>query len=343
MLRLPSFKLRSVTRVEDAVEILVGEGNKARIVSGGTDLYPNMKRRHQKAETVVSLRGIESLHGIHGEPGQEIQIGAMTTLDEIVAHEGLAAAYPAFVRAVESVSSPILRNMGTIGGNLCLDTRCTYLNQSEEWRRSIDYCMKAEGSICWVAPSSPRCWAVSSSDSAPILCAIDAKVRLVGKDGERVISCHDLFNDDGMEYLTKDPDEILTEVILPVPDGSRSSFWKLRRRGSIDFAVLSAAPSLKLDKDNVVESARIYMGAVKSFPSRAAAVEELLVGKTLNEETIAAASEKARKDSIPMDNTDFVARWRGKMTVKYMEAALLEIAGLETGRLSPRHGRSLVG
>jgi 4-hydroxybenzoyl-CoA reductase subunit beta len=336
MLRLPPFQLRQATSAKDAAMVLADD-EKARVVAGGTDLYPNMKRRHQMADTVVSLGGLEELHGITVEPGGEIRIGAMTTLSEVAANPKVRESHPALARAVTSISSPVLRNMGTLGGNLCLDTRCTYYNQNEEWRRSINYCMKEAGEVCWVAPSSPRCWAISASDSAPMLCALGAKVRLVSKDDDRVIDLPDLYNEDGIDYLTKKRDEILTEVIVPPANGERAAFWKLRRRGSIDFAVLTVAPVVSMDAGGVVEEARIYMGAIKSFPSPATAVAESLVGKKLDEETIAQAAKLARKAAIPMDNTDFVARWRGHMTVKYMEAALRDVAGLEQQRLDPRH------
>ena len=168
MLRLPPFKLRVPASVEEAAAILAGEGADARLVAGGTDLWPNMKRRHQKAGTVVSLMAIPELRGVeNGGASGEIRLGGTAILDDLARDERLRTRYPALVRAIASISSPPLRNMGTIGGNVCVDTRCTYYNQTEEWRRSIDFCMKEEGTICWVAPSSPRCWAHSASDSAP--------------------------------------------------------------------------------------------------------------------------------------------------------------------------------
>ncbi len=185
MLRLPKFEFRSAESVEDAVRVLAGEGaavGRARVVAGGTDLWPNFKRRHQKADVVVGLSGITELSGvrIHGET----TLGATTTLSEIERHPGIREHYPALARAVASISSPPLRNMGTLGGNVCVDTRCTYYNQTEEWRRSIDYCMKEEGEICWVAPSSPRCWAHSASDSAPMLAASTGGPRLGGRGAD---------------------------------------------------------------------------------------------------------------------------------------------------------------
>jgi 4-hydroxybenzoyl-CoA reductase subunit beta len=297
-----------------------------------------MKRRHQKAQAVVSLMGIPGLSGI--DVNGEIHIGATTLLDDVARHPAIRERYPAFAAAVQSISSPPLRNMGTIGGNLCVDTRCTYYNQTEDWRRSIDYCMKEEGTICWVATSSPRCWAHTASDSAPMAIALGARVKLVSKDGERAIPVEDLYKEDGIDYLAKRPDEILTSLYLPAGSDAtrcRSAFWKLRRRGSIDFAVLSSAVALWTDKAGVVEKARIYLGAVGSYPVHAQEASDFLGGKELTPEVIAEAARLARKPSYPMDNTDFAPQWRGAMVVKYTEAALREAAGLPVERLGPKH------
>ncbi len=337
MMRLPPFRLRHAHDVLEAVSILAGEPGTTRAVAGGTDLWPNMKRRHQMADTVVTLGRIDTLRGVRGDPGTGMRIGALTRLVEIAEHPIVRGAYPAFARAVASISSPLLRNMGTIGGNLCLDTRCTYSNQHEEWRRSIASCMKAEGEICWVAPGSPRCWAISASDAAPILCALGARVRLVGPAGERAIDLPALYRDDGIAYLTKKPDEILTEVLLPPAGSHKAAFWKLRRRGPIDFAVLTAAAVVWLDGRGAVERASVYLGAVNSYPTPVAEAAVALAGAPLTAERIHAAAESARKAATPMDNTDFAARWRGQMTVRYLEAALREIAGLDPGILPPKH------
>lgn len=324
------------------------EGRQIRLVAGGTDLWPNMKRRHQSADTVISLRGIHELGGV-GEAGAELRLGATTTLSKAALDPIVRGRYPALARAVTSISTPVLRNMGTLGGNLCLDTRCTYYNQNEEWRRSIDYCMKEAGTVCWVAPGSPRCWAISASDSAPILCALKARVRLVSSAGERVIAVEDLFVDDGIDYLAKRPDEILTEVLLPAASshpneghsgnsaGCRAAFWKLRRRGSIDFAVLTAAVAVWTERSGIVTDARIFLGAVASHPSSAEKAATVLLGKPLTSESIAEASHLARKAATPLDNTDFHAQWRGTMVERYVEAALCDCAGLDHQRLPPKH------
>jgi 4-hydroxybenzoyl-CoA reductase subunit beta len=345
MLRLPRFVLRQPKTLAEAADMLASEGGaegRARVVAGGTDLWPNMKRRHQKADVVIALSGIPELHGVRAPEsgGGDVTLGAAATLTEVAEHPAVRERYPALARAVESISSPPLRNMGTLGGNVCVDTRCTYYNQTEEWRRSIDYCMKEEGTICWVAPSSPRCWAHSASDSAPMLAALGATVRLVSHEGERTVPVADLYRDDGIDYLAKRPDEIVAEVTLPADAGRdrvASSFWKLRRRGSIDFAVLSVAAAIRTDASGEVTDARIFLGAVSSRPSEAGKAAEALLGKPLSAETIAAAAKLARRDSTPMDNTDFQAQWRGAVVPKYVEAALRECAGLPVERLAPNH------
>src|SRR5207249_3039565 len=183
-----------------------------------------------------------------------------TTLSAVAVHPEIAAHYPALATAAGLVSSPQLRNMGTIGGNVCVDTRCNYYNQSYEWRKAVGFCMKRDGAICLVAPRSPRCWAVSSSDTAPVLWSLGARVRLRSAAGERTIPVETLFRDDGIEYLAKRPDEILTDILLPPADGWRSAYLKLRRRGSFDFPVLGVAVAVQMEGD-VVRDARIVVGA----------------------------------------------------------------------------------
>lgn len=319
-----------------------GEGAIARVVAGGTDLWPNMKRRHQKAASVISLMRIPDLQDVRGDG--EVRIGATTLLSDLERHPALQHRFPGLVTAIASISSPPLRNMSTLGGNVCVDTRCTYYNQTEDWRRSIDYCMKEEGTICWVATSSPRCWAHAASDSAPMLTALGARIALRSHDGERIIPIDQLYQDDGIEYLRKRPDELVTEILLPAEsDASRvkTAFWKLRRRGSIDFAVLSVAVALRIEPSGVVEDARIVLGAVSSAPVVASQAAAVLIGRPLSEESIAEAAALARRPATPLDNTDFQAQWRGAMVTRYTEAALREAAGLEPRNLSPHHPHNL--
>jgi 4-hydroxybenzoyl-CoA reductase subunit beta len=217
--------------------------------------------------------------------------------------------------------------MGTLGGNVCVDTRCNYYNQSYEWRKAVNFCMKKDGEICLVAPGSSRCWAVSSSDTAPMLWSLGASVRLAGPNGERVISMPALYQDDGIEYLSKQPGEVATAIVLPPADGWRSTYLKLRRRGSIDFPILGVAVALRMDGDTVREAA-ITLGAVASQPRPTPAAAALLVGQRLTPDLIDRVADAAFKPSKPLDNTDLTHPYRKKMTRVFVARALRQLAGL---------------
>jgi 4-hydroxybenzoyl-CoA reductase subunit beta len=214
--------------------------------------------------------------------------------------------------------------MGTLGGNLCLDTRCNYYDQTYEWRKAIDFCMKKDGKICWVAPSSPRCWAVNSSDLAPVMIALDAQYLLAGPSGERVVPAGRFYHNDGINYLTKQPDEILTAVRLPAPNGWDATYLKLRRRGSFDFPVLGVAAWVQWE-GATVRAARIVLGAVASHPQEVADAAQAIIGTELEDDAIDGAALAAFKPSKPMDNTDFGLSWRKEMTRTFVKRALLEL------------------
>ena len=329
MLRLPAFRFLQPRTLSDALRMKADAGPDATWVAGGTDLYPNMKRRQQTPATVISLMGVPELTGAGSrEPGAVL--GAALTLTQVAQSPGLRRGYPAIARAAELVSTPLLRNMGTLGGNLCLDTRCNYYDQSYEWRKAIDFCMKKDGAICWVAPSSPRCWAVSSTDVAPVMVALGAEYRLVGPRGERVVPASRFYHNDGIDYLTKRPDEILVDVRLPAPDGWDCVYHKLRRRGSFDFPVLGVAAWIRWEGRGTgdwgrVADARIVLGGVASYPQEVTAAGAALSGTALDDDAIAAAAAAAYKPAKPMDNTDFDLSWRKQMTRVYVSRALEEI------------------
>ena len=328
MLRLPEFGYLEPKSVRQALKMKRDAGPDGMYVAGGTDLYPNMKRRHQTPRVVISLAGIRALGRITGGTGGSgLSVGAGVTLTELHKHKRLARRYAALARAAELVSTPLLRNMGTFGGNLCLDTRCNYYNQTYEWRKAINFCMKRDGDICWVAPSSPRCWAVQSSDTAPVAVALGAEFVLAGPDDSRTVPATQFFNDDGIRYLNKHPDEILTEVRLPPANGWDATYWKLRRRGSFDFPVLSVAAAARLADDGTVEAARIVLGAVASRPLLCAAASKTLVGGQLSDTAIAEAGLLAAKPAKPMDNTDFTLHWRKRVTAEFVGYALRELRG----------------
>ncbi len=324
MMRLPKFTYLQPRSIGEAVKMISDAGPTAMFVSGGTDLYPNMKRRQQVPKTVIGLGRVRDLSRKRGSPAEGVVLGAGMTLTRVCEDKAMKAAYPALATAAGLIATPLIRNMGTIGGNLLLDTRCNYYDQNYEWRKSINFCMKKDGDICWVAPSSPRCWAVQSSDCVPVVVAIGAKVKLVSRDGERLIEAKDLYNDDGIEYLRKRPDELLTEIHLPAVNGWKAAFAKLRRRGSFDFPVLNCAAWVKLAGTTVTE-ARIIIGAVGSHPIEAVEAAKLLIGKPLTDEQIKAAGDAAFAPAKPLDNTDFMMGWRKEMVRHYVGLALREV------------------
>lgn len=327
MIRLPPFTYLSPVSVGDAVKLMADHGPEAMLVAGGTDLYPNLKRRQFEPRVLVGLRGIRDLEGVRRARDGGLAIGAGTTLTTVSRHHEVRGPYAALATAAGAVSTPQLRNMGTLGGNVCVDTRCNYYNQSYQWRKAVNFCMKKDGEICLVAPGSPRCWAVSSSDTAPVLWSLAASVRLAGPGGERVIPISALYQDDGIQYLTKQRGEIVTEIVLPPADGVRSAYRKLRRRGSFDFPVLGVAAAVRMDGERVID-ARIVLGAVASQPREAPEAARLLVGERLTAEVIERAADAAYRPAKPLDNTDLTHPYRKKMTRVYVARALRSLAGL---------------
>ena len=325
MMRLPPFTYLAPVSVGDAVKLIADHGPEAMLVAGGTDLYPNMKRRQFEPTVLVGLRGIRDIVGVSGSARTGVAIGAGTTLIAVSSHAEIARHYPGLAEASGVVSSPQVRNMATLGGNVCVDTRCNYYNQSYEWRKAVNFCMKKDGDICLVAPGSSRCWAVSSSDTAPMLWSLGASVRLAGPTGERVIPISALYQDDGIEYLAKQPGEVLTAIELPPADGWRSTYLKLSRRGAFDFPILGVAVALRMDGETVREAA-ITLGAVASQPRPTPAAAALLVGERLTPELIDRVADAAYKPSKPLDNTDLTHPYRKKMTRVFVARALRQLA-----------------
>src|SRR5258707_3559758 len=241
MMRLPKFDYRSPRAFAEAVKIIGDPGPYAESVAGGTDLYPSMKRRQQMPRTVISVMRLAELNKIDGDGKGGLRIGASVLLSDIVEHPIIKRDYPVIASAARTISTPLLRNMGTIGGNLLLDTRCNYYNQNYEWRPGGNFGLKKDGDVCWVAPGSSKCWAVQSSDLVPVMVAVGAKFRLASTLGERMIDAAGFYNDDGIDYLKKRADELLVDIHLPPIDGWRASYQKLRRRGAFDFPVLGVA------------------------------------------------------------------------------------------------------
>jgi 4-hydroxybenzoyl-CoA reductase subunit beta len=322
MLRLPRFRYLRPKTAREAARMASDLGTRAMFVAGGTDLFPKLKRRQFEVEALIGLDFLP--RAIH-RGKDETLVDAGVTLAAASADADLRAGYRGYADAAGLVSSPPLRNAGTIGGNLCVDTRCNYYDMTYEWRKAAGFCMKKDGDICLVAPSSSRCWAVSSSDTAPMAIALGALVRLVGPDDDRELPVAALYRDDGIDYLAKQPYEVITSLQFQAPDGTTTAYVKLRRRGSIDFPIAGAAVALRLD-GGIVTSCRIVLSAVASHPVEAAAAGEFMVGKQIDEESVRAAAEIAARPAKPLDNADLSHFWRKRMVRVVVEQALQRAA-----------------
>ncbi|MDP1610987.1 MAG: 4-hydroxybenzoyl-CoA reductase subunit beta [Sulfuritalea sp.] len=275
---LPNFQLLRPTTAADAVAMRAANAA-SRYIAGGTDLLPNIRRGLMQPEVVIDLGGIADLSYIEQGP-DAIRIGAGTTLAKIAAHPALRRHFAALAEAAEAVAGPTHRVAATLGGNLCLDTRCVYYNQSESWREGNHYCMKLKGEGCRVAKKSRRCYAAFSGDVAPALIALDAEVEILGPSGSRRVASADFYRDDGMAWLTLGADELLTGVRVPLQDGWRSAYEKVRVRGAIDFPLAGVAVALKR-KGDVLDGLRIACTGVASRPLAIDGLAELQ-GKTLD-------------------------------------------------------------
>src|SRR5438445_2489647 len=335
MLRLPRLRYLRPRSVEEAAEMAATNPGSA-FIAGGTDLVPNLKRQQFDVSALISLNGLGDTAVVDGDADGGLTIGAGATLDELARHPALDGAFQALAQACDQVSTPQVRCMGTLGGNLLVDPRCNYYNQTYSWRKAVGFCLKKDGDICLVARSSPRCWAVSSSDSAPVALALAATVTLHGGGGNRRITAAHLYQDDGIDYTTKRRDEVITAIHLPAVDGRMTSaYWKLRRRPSFDFPILGVAVAITW-ADGVVRHARGALGAVGSQPVDITALLQPLQVNRPDGDAIAAAAEAADKPSRPLDNTDLSHYWRKRMTKVYIERALREACGLPPldGRLT---------
>lgn len=317
MLRLPKFRFVAPPTLEEAIRLRTEHLERAMYVAGGTDVYPKMKRRQFQPELVIALGKIVPDEISNGAG---LRIGAGATLTEVSEHPKVREGYRALAEAAGLVSTPQLRNMGTIGGNICLDTRCNWYDQSLFWRTAEGFCMKTNAEVvCRVATSSPRCLAVASADTVPALIALGAVVHIVGPNGERTVDLADCYREDGIRYLTLVPGEIVTEVRLPASDGWRSTYVKLRDRNSFDFPIAGVAAAVRWDGGTVAD-ARV---AITALASRPVAVDaSALRGTKLDDEAIAAVADAVHKAARPMDNTSGTISQRKRAARVFAERAL---------------------
>ena len=297
-------------------------------VAGGTDVYPKMKRGQFAPRNLVSLRGLRELKGIR-QKADGLWIGAGESLTAVSNHRLIKKQFPALAHAAESVSTPQLRNMGTIGGNVMVDTRCNYYDQTFFWRQAVGFCMKKDGAICLVAPGSGRCLAIASSDTAPVLASLGAEAVIVDSQGERRVKLIDLYRDDGIDYSSKKKAEIVKALFIPRESFARRTVYlKLRRRGSFDFPILGVAATMETDREGVCRNASLVLTAVASAPKVIPEAAALIEGMKITIDLIDAAADLAAKAAHPLDNADLDYWYRKKMAKVFTQRALASVAGI---------------
>jgi len=298
-MRLPEFNHLKPKTIAEAVEMLTEHRGQIGLIAGGTDLIIKLKQRCTDLRYLVDLKGISGLSGIVSRK-DELEVGALTKLSAIEASAEVQRASPLLAKA-SLVAGPQHRSMGTLGGNLCLDTRCYYFNQSYRWRQSRPPCFKTGGDRCYVAAKSSVCHAVYSGDTAPALIAQDARIRVVSPAGAREESLETLYTGNGKQPIKLEEDSILTTVIIP-PNAPHTGFAyeKYRLREAVDFPVVGVAVSVSLDKPGgMCVRARIVLNAVGTAPSRVVEAENVLVGRRV-EEALEEAAELAYQAARPI-------------------------------------------
>jgi 4-hydroxybenzoyl-CoA reductase subunit beta len=325
MLRLPEFVYHRPRSLAEALELLAEHAGDVVPIAGGTDLMPNMKHRLVSPGHLVALKALPELRGIEIRDGA-LSIGAGETLSSVARHPLVLRHAPSLARAAGLVAGPQLRNMGTIGGNLCLDTRCTYYNQTLFWRRALGFCLKKDGEVCHVTKVGKKCVAAHSADTPPVLMTLGAVAELASAGGVREVEVDRFFVADGVANTVREPGEIVTRIRVPLPaPGVRTSFLKLRQRESIDFPLLNVAVAAELEEGDVVRDLRIVVSALGSRPRALAGLEKIAVGRRLDPEVVEAVAERASQQCHPLENIIVDPEWRRAMVPVYVRRALLEL------------------
>ncbi len=334
MLRLPQFNVHAPTTLDEAASLLALEG--ARVVAGGTDILPNLKHQLDDPPALVSLHRLAALREVAVEDGV-LRIGAGVTLSEVAEHDAVAEHAPSLALAAGLVAGPLHRNMGTLGGNVNLDVRCRYVNQTKFWRDAIGGgCLKSEGNVCHVVPKGRNCVAAMSADTVPVLISLDAEIVLVsaatepadGGIASRTVPLREYYRADGERHLVKEAGELMTEVRIPLPSGPRrTTYTKWTVRESIDFPLVSVALRFDLSADEVggtIEAARAVVGVLNPKP-REVALDDV-VGKRLSDPAVARiVADTVHKRCKPLENVPFEAPYRRQMMKVFTRRAVEDL------------------
>jgi 4-hydroxybenzoyl-CoA reductase subunit beta len=316
---LPEFQYLRPRSIDEAVEMLGKHAPSVQILAGGTDLLPSLKQQLFAPRHLVDLGGVRELRAILPADGG-LQIGAMTTITNLERSREVAQRYPVLHEAVKTVASPVLRNMGTVGGNICLDTRCLWYNQSLAWRKSCGFCIKKDGDLCHVAPGGSKCWAAFSADTPPALLCLEAEIEIASPRGVRRMPLAEFYNNDGIDRMKLAKDELLTRVILPARTaGWRGVYRKLRVRGSIDYPLAGVAVALQ--RNGTISEVRVAITGVNPAPLLVRA--DSLTGRELSDELAAQVADVAAKAAKPLTTSALTPEYRREMVRVFTRRALL--------------------
>ncbi len=323
---LPQFRLLRPRAIGEAVAGLATYAGNIRVLAGGTDLIPSMRQKLFEPEYVLDLRGVGGLRGIRPHASGAVEIGALTTLAALEKSPYLRQHFPVLTEAAATVASPVLRNMGTIGGNICLDTRCLWYNQSLAWRKGCGFCIKKDGDLCHVAPGGTRCWAAFSGDTPPALLCLNAEIEIVSPRGARRIPLQEFYTGDGENYRRLLPNELVTRVFLSADSADYNGVYrKLRVRGSIDYPLAGVAVVMKRANGHVAD-ARIAMTAVNPAPMLAQRAGEMLIGKIIDEALADAVGDLAARTAKPLTTSALTPEYRREMIRVFTKRAVLAAA-----------------
>lgn len=323
---LPDFKLLRPRSLDEALGFLDKHAARVKVLAGGTDLIPSMRQKLFEPPYVLDLRGVQTLRGIKPSGDGGVEIGALTTLREIERSEFLRRHYAVLSAAAATVASPVLRNMGTIGGNVCLDTRCLWYNQSLTWRKGCGFCIKKDGDLCHVAPGGTACWAAFSGDTPPALLCLDAEIEIASARGSRRVPLADFYTGRGEDYLRFHAGELVTRVFLPSSSANLSgAYRKLRIRGSIDYPLAGIAVALKRTNGHVTQ-AQVGITAVNPAPVLVKGVPELVAGKVIDEDLAEAVGDLAARTAKPLTTSALTPEYRREMIRVFTKRAVLAAA-----------------
>jgi len=311
-MRLPKFEHLQPESLEEALALLSKYGEEVKVIAGGTDLLVSMKQRLLNPKYLLNLKGLAELDFIKEDRGG-LRIGALTRLTTIIRSPLVREKFPILAQAASYVAAPPLQNMGTLGGNLCLNTRCFFYNQSQFWRQARPLCFKTGGEMCHVVRGGDHCYSVYQGDLAPVLIALGARVKLAKKGSEWVIPLLDLYTGRGEEPIALETGAILTEVEVPAPAAPwGGDYQKLRYRGAMDFPLVGVAAVLTWNGTSCTK-ATVVLNAVASAPVVVEEASRLLEGQKLDEDVIARAAEAAYEVAHPVANISSTPLYRRKM------------------------------